>query len=317
MSQQKVAIVGTGMVGASFAFTLVNQNLVDELVFINVDKDVAQAHADDIIHGVCYLQKQPKIYVGDFSDCKDADLVCITAGAPQLEGQSRLDLVDINTKIMTSIVNDIMKSGFDGILLIASNPVDIMSYVAQKVSGLEPSKVIGSGTTLDTGRLRSKLADYLGYNPTNIHAYIIGEHGDSSLPLWSTATVGQQMVLDIVNQSNGKFTMEGLNKCFEDSRDAAYAIIAGKGSTYFGIGIALARITRAVLSDQSSILTVSVKLNGEYGINDIYIPVPAFIGGGGVVDIQELNISSSELELLRSSAEILSSYIDKLKLEEK
>lgn len=301
MAKQKVVVVGTGMVGASYAYALVNQCLVDELVLIDYKKETAVAHAEDIKHGTCYLEKQPDVYAGEYSDCKDADIVCITAGAAQKPGQTRLDLVEINAQIMTGIVQEIMKSGFNGIILVASNPVDIMAYVAQKVSGLPQTKVFGSGTTLDTGRLRSNLSEYLGYNPTNIHAYIIGEHGDSSLPLWSTATVGQQMILDIVAQSEGKLTMEGLDQCFVDARDAAYKIIEGKGSTYFGIGLALARVTRAILSDQTAILTVSVKLNGEYGESGLYVPVPAIIGGEGISQIQHLNITNEELEKFKNS----------------
>lgn len=303
MAKQKVVIVGTGMVGASYAYALVNQCLVDELVLIDQNIKTAQAHAEDIKHGICYLEKQPNIYVGEYSDCRDADIICITAGATQKLGQTRLDLVEVNAKIMTSIVEEIMKSGFNGILLIASNPVDLMTFVAQKVSGLPQTKVIGSGTTLDTGRLRSNLSAYLGYNPTNIHAYVIGEHGDSSVPIWSTATVGQQMILDVVAQSEGKYTMEGLQQCFIKARDAAYKIIEGKGSTYYGIGLALARITKAILSDQTAILTVSVKLDGQYDESGLYVPVPAIVGGEGISQIQNLNISAEELATFKKSCE--------------
>jgi len=311
MGKQKVAVVGTGMVGASYAYSLVNQGLVDELLFINIDKKQAQAHADDIIHGTCFLPKQPKIFVGDFKDCTDADVVCITAGAAQLPGETRLDLVEKNAKIMKTIVSQVMESGFDGIILIASNPVDIMTQVAQKVSGLPHHKVIGSGTTLDTARFRSNLANYLGYNSTNIHAYIIGEHGDSSLP-WSTATLGQHLLLDVVNDSNGKFNMEGLKKCYTDSRDAAYSIIEGKGSTYFGIGIALTKITKSILSDQDTILTVSAYLDGEYNQKGIYIPVPCMVGKDGIKEIQKLHITQSEQELFDKSCDTLREYMKKI-----
>lgn len=316
-SSQKVVVVGTGMVGASYAYSLVNQGLVNELVLLDINGAAAEAHAEDIIHGTCFLPTQPKIYAGTYDDCKDAGIVCITAGAAQKPGQSRLDLVETNERIMTSIVNDVMASGFDGILLIASNPVDIMAYVAMKVSGLPRHRVIGSGTTLDTARFRSNLAKYLNYNPTNIHAYIIGEHGDSSLPLWSTATVGQKPLLELVGECCDKtITKEGLDECFTSARDAAYKIIEGKGSTYFGIGVALSRITKAIFSNQKSILTCGVYLEGEYYNEDVYIPVPAIIGSNGVEKIQALNITAFEQKQLDKSIESLKGIISHLKVNE-
>ncbi|MFV0288649.1 MAG: L-lactate dehydrogenase [Mycoplasmatales bacterium] len=312
MNKRKVVIVGAGMVGASYGYSLANQDLVNELVFIDVNNDAAQAQADDIIHGTAFLPNQPKIYAGEYSDCADADIICITAGAAQKPGQTRLDLVKINTNIMKSIIGEIKKTAFDGFLLIASNPVDIMAYVAQKESGYPVHKVLGSGTTLDTARLRVNLATYLDCNPTNVHAYIIGEHGDSSLPVWSTATIGQKPLLDIIEQSNGKFTMEGINKCFEEARDAAYGIIKGKGATYFGIGVSLARITKAIFGNQNVILTCSTLLNGEYGVDDIYIPVPVVVGGQGVKEIQSLEISTTEQKDFEASVNALKNIIKSL-----
>lgn len=312
--KQKVVIVGAGMVGASYAYSLINQSIVNELVLIDRNTEAADAHAQDLIHATCFLPKQPKIYAGDYTDCKDADIVCITAGAAQQPGQTRLDLVEINTKIMTQIVESIMESGFDGILLIASNPVDIMSLVAQKVSGLPTTRVFGSGTTLDTARFRSNIANYLGVNPVNVHAYIVGEHGDSSLPVWSHARVGQKSIFEIVEESNGKYTLEGLQECFTEARDAAYAIIKGKGSTYFGIGIALAKITKAIFADQQLIMTLGVYQSGEYGIEGIYLPVPAIVGAKGIEGIQNLNISGEESDLLHKSANHLQDIINSIEI---
>ncbi len=314
MNKQKVVVVGTGMVGASYAYSLVNQGLVNELVLIDLNEKSAIANAEDIKHATCFLPKQPKIYAGTYEDCKDADLVCITAGAAQKPGQTRLDLVKINAKIMTGIVTEIMASGFDGILLLASNPVDIMTMVARKVSGLPKERVFGSGTTLDTGRLRTNLSEYFGCNPTNVHAYIVGEHGDSSLPLWSTASIGQKPILEIVEESNGKYSLEDLNKCYEEARDAAYKIIEGKGATYFGIGVSLARITKAIFSNQGSILTCGVHLDGEYGLEDVCIPVPAMIGENGIEEIQSLNISEDELAKLQASANTLKEIYSELEI---
>lgn len=314
MNKQKVVVVGTGMVGASYAFSLVNQGIVNELVLIDLNEKSAIANAEDIKHATCFLPKQPKIYAGTYADCKDADLVCVTAGAAQKPGQTRLDLVKINAKIMTGITNEIMSSGFNGILLIASNPVDIMTMVARKVSGLPKNRVFGSGTTLDTGRLRTNLSEYFGCNPTNVHAYIVGEHGDSSLPLWTTASIGQKPILEIVEESNGKYSMEDLNDCYIEARDAAYKIIEGKGATYFGIGVSLARITKAVFSNQGSILTCGVHLDGEYGLNDVCIPVPAMVGANGIEDIQTLNISEDELSKLQASANTLKEIFTELEI---
>ncbi len=313
MNKQKV-VVGTGMVGASYAYSLVNQGLVNELVLIDLNEKSAIANAEDIKHATCFLSKQPKIYAGTYADCKDADVVCITAGAAQKPGQTRLDLVKINTKIMTGIVTEIMASGFDGILLLASNPVDIMTMVAKEVSGLPKNRVFGSGTTLDTGRLRTNLSEYFGCNPTNVHAYIVGEHGDSSLPLWSTASIGQKPILEIVEESNGKYSIDDLNELYVEARDAAYKIIEGKGATYFGIGVSLARITKAIFSNQGSILTCGVHLEGEYGLSDVCIPVPAMIGANGIEDIQTLNISEDELSKLHASANTLKEIYAELEI---
>lgn len=312
MNRRKVVIVGAGMVGASYGYSLTNQGLVNELVFIDVNKEAAQAQADDILHGTSFLPTQPKIYAADYDTCGDADIICITAGAAQKPGQTRLDLVKINVSIMKSIIAEIKKTDFNGILLIASNPVDIMAYVAQKESGYPVHKVIGSGTTLDTARFRVNLGQYLGYNPTNIHAYIIGEHGDSSLPVWSTATVGQKPLLDVVAQSNGKYDMDGLTTCFEEARDAAYKIIKGKGATYFGIGVALARITKAIFQDQEAILTCSTLLNGEFNQKDIYIPVPVLIGANGVREVQDLKITQAEEDRLTASVNSLKEILNSL-----
>lgn len=309
---RKVVVVGTGMVGASYAYSLINQALVNEMVLVDLNRKSAEANAKDLIHSTCFLENQPKIYAGDYSDCKDADIVCITAGAPQKPGETRLDLVGKNSKIMTGIVEEIMKSGFDGIILVAANPVDIMTLVAQRVSGLPKSRVFGSGTTLDSARLRSNLAEYFNYNPTNVHAYIIGEHGDSSLPVWSTATIGQKPILEIVEESNGEYTMEGLNECFVSARDAAYEIIEGKGATYYGIGIALARITKAIFYNQRVILTCGVYLDGEYGIEGLYLPVPAVVGENGIEKIEKLRINDEEQSQLEESANNLLEIIASL-----
>lgn len=302
------------MVGSVYGYTLVTQELVNELVFIDINKDSAKAQAADILEGTSYLGNQPKVYAGEYSDCADADIICVTAGMTQKEGQSRLELVQANTNIMKNIIKEIKATSFNGVLLIASNPVDIMTYVAQKESGYPVHKVVGSGTTLDTSRLRVNLGNYLGYNPSDINAYMIGEHGDSSVPVWSRATIGQKTLLEVVNSSNGKYTLEGLNKCYEDARDAAYHIIKGKGSTYFGIGVSLTKITRAIFGNQNVVLPCSTLLDGEYGQNDVSIAVPVLINKDGVVRIEESSLDDDEMEKFTASVNKLKEIISGLEI---
>lgn len=292
--KNKVGIVGTGFVGASYGYSLINQNLVDELVLVDLNKDNTVANRDDMIQCVNYLSCQPNVISGDYQDLADADVICITAGANQKPGQTRLELVEVNAKIMEGVIDQIMETGFDGILLIAANPVDVMTLVAQKRSGLPKNRVFGSGTTLDSGRLRHFTAEYLGVNPVDVHGYIIGEHGDSSVPLWSTCTVGQQPILDIINDSNNDFNQEGLDECFVSARDAAYRIIEGKGATYYGIGLCLARITKAILRNENKILPCSAYLDGEYNQSGLYTAIPCWIDGNGVRKIQQLAITEAE-----------------------
>src|SRR6056297_595368 len=267
----KVVLVGTGFVGTSYAYSMINQGVSEEFVLVDLDKDKAEGEAMDLSHAIPYSPNNMKVYAGDYADCKDADVVCITAGAAQKPGQTRLDLCAINAKIMKGIVEQVMASGFDGIFLIASNPVDIMSYAVWKFSGLPKERVIGSGTTLDTARLRQGLAEYFDISSENIHAYIIGEHGDSSLPVWSTSNVGQQPILDLVNSPDTDYKLEDLDRIFVSARDAAYEIIEKKRATYYGIGSALTRVTKAILGNENTILTCSTYLEGEYGNDSVYI----------------------------------------------
>ncbi len=310
----KIGIVGTGMVGSSYAYSLVNQLLVDEIVLLDINAELAEAQARDIVHGTSFLSRQTKVTSGGYSDLKDCDIICITSGVAQKPGETRLDLVDNNTKIMESIVTSIMATGFDGILLIASNPVDVMTYVAQKVSGLPHHRVIGSGTTLDTSRFRQNLSEYLGYNSSQIQANIVGEHGDSSVPVWSTARIANKPILDIVASPDNNFTTNGLQLCYEQARDAAYSIIEAKGSTYFGIGVSLAAITKAIIYDEHIVLNVSNWVENEYRLGDlggVYIPVPAVVTRDGIKEIHESYILDEEYEGLYNSAKTIKEYCDK------
>lgn len=310
-TRQKVALIGTGMVGMSFAYAAISQGIFTELVLIDVDKERAQGEAHDLLHAVPFFHTNVTIYAGDYSDCVDADVVVIPAGAPQLPGETRLDLVAKNSAIMESIISQLMESGFDGIILVASNPVDIMTYVALKKSKLPPQRVFGSGTVLDSGRLRHALGQKLGVAAKSIHAYIIGEHGDSSLATFSAANVGGQLLTSYIEEK--KLTQKDLDDAYTYARDAAYAIIKKKRATYYGIGAALAMIVRAILHNERVVLPISVYLEGQYGQKDICTGVPSVVGRNGVEGIIEIHLSPKEKEEFDASCAIIRQVISTLK----
>jgi L-lactate dehydrogenase len=313
MGKRKVVLVGTGFVGMSFAYSLFNQGGVNELVLIDVLKEKAQGEALDLAHGIAYAPSKIEVRYGEYDECKDANIVVITAGIAQKQGgQTRLELVETNTKIMKSVVESVMASGFKGVFVVASNPVDVMSYVVQKVSGMPAGKVIGSGTMLDTARLRYLLGERLKISPKNTHAYVMGEHGDSSFVPWEHCYVGCKKLTDIANARHQ--SLEDLEKIREEVKNAAYEIIEKKKATYYGIGIALTKLVKAILDDEQSILTVSTYLNGEYNQKDIYIGVPAIVTAKGVREVLELPLSEKDQEKFDNSANILRETIEGLKL---
>ena len=302
---RKVVLVGTGAVGTAYAYSMVNQGFITELVLIDVNMERAKGEAMDLIHGMAFAHTNMVVRAGEYSDCKDADLVVITAGANQKPGETRLQLVEKNATIMRGIVKEVVQSGFDGIFLIASNPVDIMAHVAQKESGFPASKVIGSGTTLDTARFKVLLGEYLNLDPRNVHALIIGEHGDSELPVFSQASIGTENLDNVLQKRNNPDDMKNLNEIFEKVRTAAYEIINRKGFTNFGIGMALTRITKAILNNEQSILPVSCLMEGHYNETDIYLSVPAIINREGIAKIIELDLDEKERDLLAKSVHAL------------
>ncbi len=305
MKKGKIVLVGTGFVGMSMAYSMLNRGGIDELVLVDANKEKAIGEEMDLSHGLPYAPQKMVIKAGDYSDCKDAQIVVITAGAAQKNAdETRLDLAQTNAKIMKEITKNIMASGFDGIIIIATNPVDLMTYVVAKVSGLPKNRVLGSGTVLDTARLRYLLADYFEISSKNIHAYIMGEHGDSSFVPWEHAYIGCKKVLNIMEAN--KHPIADLDRIHKEVVDAGYKIIEKKHSTYYGIGMALNRIVRAILDNENSILTVSTYLeNGAYGQDDIYIGVPAIINSNGVREILELDLNKEEQEKLNNSCNIL------------
>ncbi|OQP04501.1 L-lactate dehydrogenase [Geobacillus sp. 46C-IIa] len=300
----RVAVVGTGFVGASYAFALMNQGIADEIVLIDANENKAEGDAMDFNHGKVFAPKPASIWHGDYRDCRDADLVVICAGANQKPGETRLDLVDKNIAIFRSIVESVMASGFQGLFLVATNPVDILTYATWKFSGLPPHRVIGSGTILDTARFRFLLGEYFAITPTNVHAYIIGEHGDTELPVWSQADIGGVPIRKWI-ESKGEQAREDLERIFVNVRDAAYQIIEKKGATYYGIAMGLARVTRAILHNENAILTVSAYLDGSYGERDVYIGVPAVINRNGIREVIEIELDDNEQKWFRHSAETL------------
>ncbi len=304
--KRKIVLVGTGMVGMSFAYAALNQSICDELVLVDLNIIRARGEAMDLNHGLSFSNSSMKIYAGDYSDCADADIVVICAGVNQKPDETRLSLLQRNTKVFESIVPRVVSSGFDGIFLVATNPVDIMTRVTYELSGFNAAKVIGTGTTLDTARLRYLLGEYFEVDPRNIHAYVIGEHGDSEFVPWSQAILGVKPIYDMLHDDSERYKMEELKKISNDVRTAAYEIIKAKGSTYYGIGMAICKIVRAIFHNENSIYTTSVRLRGEYGLrNDVFIGNPCIINNGGANRILELNLMNDELEKFNESYKIL------------
>ena len=304
MKKGKVVLVGTGFVGMSMAYAMLNRGGVNELILIDIDKDKTIGEEMDLSHGLPFAPQKMVIKAGDYDECKDAEVVVITAGIAQKPGQTRLELTETNTKIMKSITKIIMASGFNGVIVVASNPVDIMTYVVAKVSGLPKNKVIGSGTVLDTARLRYIMAEYLNVSSKNIHAYVMGEHGDSSFVPWNHAYVGCKKISDVMKDNN--HPMDDLEKIHKDVVNAAYEIINKKKATYYGIGVALSRLVKAILEDEHGILTVSAYLkDGEYGQDDIYIGVPAIICSEGIREVVNLDLTDEEQAKLDESCKII------------
>lgn len=314
-NKRKVVLIGTGMVGMSFAFAGLNQNICDELVLIDLNEVRARGEAMDLNHGLAFSNSSMRIYYGDYSDCADADVAVICAGVNQKPGESRLELLQRNYKVFESIVPKVVYEGFEGIFLVATNPVDIMTRITYELSGFNASKVIGSGTTLDSARLRYLLGQYFEVDPRNMHAYVIGEHGDSEFVPWSQAIMGVKPVLDVLESNNGKYKMEDLDRISVDVRTAAQEIIKAKGSTYYGIGMAICRIVRAIFHNENSVFTTSVRLRGEYGLKgDVFIGNPCIINSGGANRILELNLSDEELEKFKNSYNILDESFNSIAL---
>ena len=305
VDKRKVVIVGTGMVGMSYAYCLLNQSVCDELVLIDVNKVRAEGEAMDLNHGLAFANSNMTIYAGEYSDCTDADIVVICAGVAQKPGETRLDLLKRNAAVFRSIIDPVTSSGFNGIFLVATNPVDIMTRITCVLSGFNPRRVMGSGTALDTARLRYLLGGYLKADPRNVHAYVMGEHGDSEFVPWSQALLATKPIMDLCTERGEEGFCDKLGDIEEEVRTAAYKIIEAKKATYYGIGMALTRITKAILGDEYSVLTVSAMLRGEYGQRDVFVGVPCIINQNGIQSVLPLSLTDAELEKLAKSCDTL------------
>jgi L-lactate dehydrogenase len=309
----KIAIVGAGRVGSTFAYSLMISGIAREIVLIDINDVLAKGECMDLNHGLCFAQPA-MIYSAGWEGCKDADIVVITAGTNQKPGQTRLDLVQANVAIFKQIVPAITEYSKNAILLVVTNPVDILTYVTLKLSGLPSNRVIGSGTVLDTSRLRYLISEYTHVDPRNVHATIMGEHGDTELPVWSSANIGGMLVKDYSSQSTDPDEFKAmLPKLFDKVKNAAYEIISAKGATNYSIGLSLVKIVTSILRDEKSILPVSTLVNDYYGVDDVCISIPSHISINGVESILKLELSEEEQKLFKHSAKTLKEVIKQIK----
>jgi len=310
----KIAIIGAGNVGSTFAFSLMISGLAREIVLVDKNELLAKGEIMDLNHGLSFAHPT-KIYAAGYEGCKDADIVVITAGVKQKPGQSRIDLVHKNVTLFKDIVPEIIKYSVNAILLVVTNPVDILTYITLKISGLPSNRVLGSGTVLDTARLKYMLSEYYKVDPNNIHAYIIGEHGDTELPVWSNATIGG---IDIEKYCSGyvrpRIAKNELSEIFENVKNAAYHIIEAKGATNYSIALSLVKITRSIVRNENSILPVSTLITDYYDISDLCISIPSRINSNGVDMYLRLDLSEQEQKLLRISASTLKKIIKTIDL---
>ncbi|MGL5149270.1 MAG: L-lactate dehydrogenase [Clostridium sp.] len=306
---RKIAIIGCGLVGSSCAFALVNQNVCDELLLIDINEEKAKGEAWDLTHGVEFMSQRTKIRNSNYSECGDADIVIITAGAAPKPGQTRLDTLGVSAKICTTIVEPIMNSGFDGIFVIASNPVDIIAYHVWKLSGLPKNQVIGTGTTIDSSRLKNILLPYLNnIDVRSIHAYSMGEHGDSQMVPWSNVHIAGKSFLQIREEDEALKRLD-LDKIVKQTALAGWEIYERKGTTYYGIASCTVGIIKSIFHDEKKILPVSSLLEGEYGECNVFSGVPTIIGKNGAESVIEIPMTEDELMKFKASNSTLRKYM--------
>jgi len=309
----KIVVVGSGAVGSTFAYTVLLKGLANELVIIDINKDKAEGDALDLNHGLLLAQPM-KIYAGDYPDCKNADIIVITAGAAQKSGETRLDLMQRNVVIFNQILTEILKYNDSAIFIIATNPVDILTYITIKLTNLPKNQIVGSGTLLDSARFRYLISQKIKIDPRSIHGMIIGEHGDSELPLWSLLNVAGVNLAEVDYGCHFHLSNESMEEVYNNTKNAAYQIITKKGATYYAIALSLSRICEAILGDQKSILPLSAYLNDYKGISDVCLGIPCIVGRSGIEEVLDLPLNNTEEEQLKNSAMQLKNFIKQIEL---
>ena len=313
INHRKAAIIGCGFVGSATAFCLMQSGLFSELVLLDANKEKAEGEAKDIVHGIPFVG-QMKIYAGEYDDIMDAAVIIITAGANQKPDETRLDLVHKNVGIYKSIMPEIAKRNYQGILLIVSNPVDILTYTAHKLSGIPENRIIGSGTVLDAARLKYQLGEHLNVDSRSVHTFIIGEHGDSEIAAWSSANVSGIPLNDFCEMRGHYKHQESMERIAETVKNSAYEIISKKGATYYGIAMSVKRICEAIVRDEKSILPISRMMHNEYGVDEVVLSMPAIVGADGIETEVPISLSEEEEKLLQKSADTLKNIINTLEL---
>ena len=308
---RKVGIVGTGMVGSSLAYALMQRSLATDIVLVDANRERAEGEAMDLQHGVPFVRPM-RISAGDYADLQGAHIVVMTAGANQRPGQTRTDLLGRNVAICREVVPQIVEHNPDGLIVIATNPVDILTYVAAKDAGLPAGRVFGSGTILDTARFRALLGEYFEVDPRSVHAYIVGEHGDTELPVWSLANIGGVRLNDFPRRDGAPVRQEELDNIFQQTRTAAYEIIKRKQATYYAIGLGLLAIVEAVLRDQRTVHTVSTPLTGQYGVTDIALSLPAIVGADGAHEVLPVELNAKEQQQFQHSGNTLKEMLQQV-----
>lgn len=305
IKKSKVAVVGCGLVGSSTAFSLVTQGVCDEILMIDINEERALGEVLDLRDTIKYLDRNVKVRTASYSDCSDVDIIVITAGAPPQKGQTRLDTLEVSAKIVKTIVEPVMASGFDGIFIVVSNPVDIIAHYVYKLSGLPKNQVIGTGSSLDTSRLQNFIAELVNVDPRSVYAYSMGEHGDSQMVPWSIVTVAGKSFNDIIHDNKDLVGDVDLDEIVKKTTREGWEIYNRKGTTYYGIATACAGIIKAILYDENRIIPVSTLLEGEYGETDVFAGVPTILNRTGAADILEIHMTDEELNKFHQSVEIL------------
>lgn len=314
IKRNKVAIIGVGPVGSATAFSIITQGICDDVYLLDINQERAAAEAMDLQNCIEYLNRNAKITVKDYPDLKDADIIVITAAAPYQEGQTRLDMLDGSVKIIKDIVPKIMQSGFNGHIIVITNPVDIIAYYIYQLSGLPKNQIIGTGTGLDSARLKNQLSDLIHVDPRSINAYTLGEHGDSQMIPWSTITVGNKRFYDILNDNPERLKDVDMEAILQKTKQWGWDIAKSKGTTNFGIATTTVGIIKAIIHDENKIITVSTLLDGEFGFHNVFAGVPSVINNNGVKEIVELNMPDAEYQAFKKSISVIQEYTEKLPL---